>query len=193
MKMKKISWLWIKNHPEKNTLPVPTLLTPSTRLGYIYTHTNIHWVIKIHSLWWFFISSWSHLEVWTNGNFPDSVQVKAAGVLEGYLTHELIYMSFLNTLEDYCQGRDEYCDKLRNYLVANTKWINKMSKKLRKTSPFWHQVFFIWYYLKRINFEELFALGRVVLRANGRTGCGLETSSNEYRPLNGQLWFLVSH
>ena len=89
----------------------------------------------------FFLFSWANFEVWTNGEFPDTIQVKAAGFLEGYLTHELIYMSFLNTLQDYCKGRDEYCEKLRSHLAANSKWISKMCSKLRKTSPFWHQVF----------------------------------------------------
>lgn len=87
-----------------------------------------------------FVYRWANFEVWTNEEFSDTLQVKAAGFLEGYLTHELIYMSFLNTLQDYCKGRDEYCDKLRSHLVANSKWISKMCQKLRNTSPFWHQV-----------------------------------------------------
>jgi len=85
-------------------------------------------------------TGWANFEVWTNGEFPDTIQVKAAGFLEGYLTHELIYMSFLNTLQDYCKERDEYCNKLRAHLAANSKWVNKMCGKLRNTSPFWHQV-----------------------------------------------------
>nr|CAH0106100.1 unnamed protein product [Daphnia galeata] len=85
-------------------------------------------------------TGWATFEVWTNGNFPDTVQSKAAGFLEGYLTHELIYFSYLNTLQDYCKGRDGYCSKLRTFLATNTKWVNKMYTKLRNTSPFWHQV-----------------------------------------------------
>lgn len=83
---------------------------------------------------------WANLEIWTNGNYPDQVQVRAAGFLEGFLTHELIYMSFVNTLSDYCEGRPAYCDKIRDYLSTNTKWVMKMYKKLRSTSSYWHQV-----------------------------------------------------
>lgn len=83
--------------------------------------------------------------MWTNGNFPDTVQVKAAGFLEGYLTHELIYLSYLNTLQDYCTGRDAYCSKLRTFLATNTQWAMKMYKKLRDRSPFWHQVNALFY------------------------------------------------
>ena len=42
---------------------------------------------------------WATFEVTTNGNYPDSVQVRAAGFLEGYLSHELIYLNYLNTLD----------------------------------------------------------------------------------------------
>lgn len=85
-------------------------------------------------------TGWANLEIWTNGNYPDQVQVRAAGFLEGFLTHELIYMSFINTLSDYCEGRPAYCDKIRDYLSTNTKWVMKMYKKLRSTSSYWHQV-----------------------------------------------------
>jgi Phospholipase B len=61
-------------------------------------------------------------------------------MLEGYLTHEIIYMYYLNTLQDYCEGRDEYCSKIRHFLATNSKWVKKMYKKLRNTSSYWHQV-----------------------------------------------------
>jgi len=86
------------------------------------------------------LNRWANFEVWTNGEFPDTIQVKAAGFLEGYLTHELIYYAYLNTLQDYCEGRETYCGKLRSFLATNTKWVMKMYNKLREKSPFWHQV-----------------------------------------------------
>lgn len=108
--------------------------------GYV-TFLFIFPVLHVISLLLYLFVRWANFEVWTNGNFPDSIQSKAAGFLEGYLTHELIYFSYLNTLQDYCKGRDGYCSKLRTFLATNTKWVNKMYTKLRNTSPFWHQVF----------------------------------------------------
>jgi len=120
-------------------------------------------------------TGWASFEVWTNGEFSDSLQVKAAGFLEGYLTHELIYMSFLNTLQDYCKDRDEYCNKLRSHLVKNSKWVNKMCGKLRNTSPFWHHV--------ALFYEQMEGLAAGWQKASLATG----HSMGDY----GFLWFNI--
>ena len=90
--------------------------------------------------WETFNFRWATFEVSTNGSFSDSVQVRAAGFLEGYLSHELIYLNYLNTLDETCVGNEAYCNKVNTWLATNTKWAKEMYTKLRNTEPFWHQV-----------------------------------------------------
>ena len=93
--------------------------------------------------WETFNFRWATFEVSTNGSFSDSVQVRAAGFLEGYLSHELIYLNYLNTLDETCVGNEAYCNKVNTWLATNTKWAKEMYTKLRNTEPFWHQVSYI--------------------------------------------------
>ena len=83
---------------------------------------------------------WATFEVSTNENYSDSVQVRAAGFLEGYLSHELIYLNYLNTLDGFCIGNEILCENLNNYLETNTEWAKEMYTASRNADPFWHQV-----------------------------------------------------
>lgn len=51
--------------------------------------------------------------------YPDYVQAKATGYLEGSLTWRLIYWHWKNKVENTCAGRKNYCDQLRKYLKEN--------------------------------------------------------------------------
>jgi len=94
---------------------------------------------------------WAVLEVETQAEFPDIVQAKAAGYLEGSLTWQMIYWHWKNTVENTCNGRKKFCDKLRKYLEENADEIKRIAKREDEVDPFWHQVINIFirlYYLK---------------------------------------------
>uniref|UniRef100_T1IJU9 Phospholipase B-like n=1 Tax=Strigamia maritima TaxID=126957 RepID=T1IJU9_STRMM len=83
---------------------------------------------------------WSYLEVSTNGSYPDKMQAYAAGIVEGYLTYQLIYKHWINTVEGYCNDEAEYCAKLKNYLAINSDWMKKQIALSHGNDPYWHQV-----------------------------------------------------
>jgi len=62
------------------------------------------------------------LDVTTSGSYPDYVQAYAAGVVEGHLTAEFIDMSWMNTVQGYCNysNLNPYCQRLWIYLKVNT-------------------------------------------------------------------------
>lgn len=76
----------------------------------------------------------------TQAEYPDHVQAKAAGYLEGSLTWQMIYWHWKNIVENTCNGRKKFCDKVRKYLKDNAMTIKQKAIKYDKTDPFWHQV-----------------------------------------------------
>ena len=89
-------------------------------------------------------SSWSYLEVYTNGSYGDSIQAYAAGLSEGYITKDLIEMAWHNTMDGYCTNTSTkplsaFCMKLQKYLNDNMDWVTSNFFQ-EETSPYWHQV-----------------------------------------------------
>ena len=57
-------------------------------------------------------------------------QARAAGFLEGYVTSELIYYQYLNTIVGRCDGKQELCDKISGWVRDNDDWVSsQMSQK----------------------------------------------------------------
>merc|ERR1712226_263403 len=52
-------------------------------------------------------TGWSFIEIQTDPKFPDKIQAFAAGYLEGYLSADLIYLFWRNTVENTCNGKDK--------------------------------------------------------------------------------------
>uniref|UniRef100_A0A8C6RSF5 Phospholipase B-like n=2 Tax=Nannospalax galili TaxID=1026970 RepID=A0A8C6RSF5_NANGA len=87
-------------------------------------------------------TGWAFLDLGTNGNYNDSLQAYAAGVVEASVSEELIYMHWMNTVVNYCgpfEYEVGYCEKLKNFLDANLVWMQK-EMELSRDSPYWHQV-----------------------------------------------------
>ncbi|CAG2100800.1 unnamed protein product [Medioppia subpectinata] len=84
-------------------------------------------------------TGWANLELQTFDRFSDEVQSSMAGVLEGYITGELIHMSFRNIAEGSCDGEKRFCELLKQFVTNNTKFINEMIAK-NKDSDYWHQL-----------------------------------------------------
>ena len=44
-----------------------------------------------------------------------------------------------NTVEDTCQGREKYCQRVRDFLTINDEWVRKQAEEY-DFEPYWHQV-----------------------------------------------------
>ena len=89
------------------------------------------------------------LDVETNnydhGRFNDSMKAYAAGLAEGYITRDLIYLHWENTQTGSCEEPySPYCQRLRHFLQKNLNWM-KTSIKNNPGDPYWHQVSYIIY------------------------------------------------
>ncbi|XP_015379171.1 PREDICTED: putative phospholipase B-like lamina ancestor isoform X2 [Diuraphis noxia] len=90
------------------------------------------------------------LEVETQAEYPDYVQAKAAGYLEGSLTWRMIYWHWKNTVENTCIGRKNFCERIRKYLEENAEEIKRTAKRRGESDPFWHQVDMFYMQLKAL-------------------------------------------
>jgi hypothetical protein len=70
--------------------------------------------------------------------FP--LQSYAAGYLEGLITSELLHMHWLNTVDGYCRGKEELCQKILDFVNQNLEWVKYKIKHHRSSDPYWHQV-----------------------------------------------------
>lgn len=86
-----------------------------------------------------FFYRWSFLEVYANESFPDGSQAKAAGMVEGFLTGELMYKAYENTKAGYCDSDPDYCLKLGRFLGENLKWISAQIAN-NPGNKYWYQV-----------------------------------------------------
>ncbi|KAM5237747.1 putative phospholipase B-like 2 [Ctenodactylus gundi] len=87
-------------------------------------------------------TGWAFLELGTNGDYNDSLQAYAAGVVEASVSEELIYMHWMNTMVNYCgpfEYEVGYCERLRSFLESNLAWMQGEMERHRD-SPYWHQV-----------------------------------------------------
>ncbi|XP_004635999.1 putative phospholipase B-like 2 [Octodon degus] len=87
-------------------------------------------------------TGWAFLELGTSGNYNDSLQAYAAGVVEASVSEELIYMHWMNTMVNYCgpfEYEVGYCERLKGFLEANLEWMQQEMER-QQDSPYWHQV-----------------------------------------------------
>ncbi|GIY08069.1 putative phospholipase B-like 2 [Caerostris extrusa] len=83
---------------------------------------------------------WSYLEVKSNSLFPDPIQAYAAGLVEGYLTSNLLKKHWSNLAADYCTNEKNFCRHLQNFLEQNLDFINKNIRTKRSYDVYWHQI-----------------------------------------------------
>lgn len=76
----------------------------------------------------------------TNDAEPDEVQAYSAGVAEGILTHDLIYMHWFNTLGDFCNDKKDVCQRIDDFVQQNLEWVKGNVEKHANTVDYWHQV-----------------------------------------------------
>ena len=55
----------------------------------------------------------------------DEEMAYLAGLAEGIHTGELIYMSYKNTINDFCEQESSFCQKLQTFLDSNMKFLKE--------------------------------------------------------------------
>uniref|UniRef100_A0A0N5AVB9 Phospholipase B-like n=1 Tax=Syphacia muris TaxID=451379 RepID=A0A0N5AVB9_9BILA len=86
------------------------------------------------------ITGWSFLEIETMAEYPPEEQAYAAGVLEGFLTKELIGYHLENTVLHSCENYTIYCDKLHNFMHENMNWIRETLSTKSPNDAYWAQI-----------------------------------------------------
>ncbi|XP_047994742.1 putative phospholipase B-like 2 [Leguminivora glycinivorella] len=86
-----------------------------------------------------FQNGWAYLEVNTQAKYADSQQAYAAGYLEGYLSHDLIWMHWCNILQGFCKNRLDICQMVDDFVDANEEYM--LTEALdNPEEPYWYQV-----------------------------------------------------
>ncbi|XP_050353907.1 putative phospholipase B-like 2 [Nymphalis io] len=84
-------------------------------------------------------TGWAFLELHTSTDSSDEKQAYAAGVLEGFLTRDLIWMHWQNMLKGYCYNKTEICGLIEDFVDKNEDYISSMVLA-NPTDPYWYQM-----------------------------------------------------
>ncbi|XP_063605889.1 putative phospholipase B-like 2 isoform X2 [Penaeus indicus] len=121
----------------------PALLSVS------FDGTNFHlndgitknWVARGNFTDHTFEDGWGYLEIETNPAYPDTIQAYAAGFAEGASSQDMIYKSYRNTLEGFCEWKSQkFCDNLREFLKKNIQWMKSMIALKRRSCPVFYNI-----------------------------------------------------
>ncbi|XP_021942311.1 putative phospholipase B-like 2 isoform X2 [Zootermopsis nevadensis] len=80
------------------------------------------------------------------------LQAFGAGYVESFLTYDVMYKHWYNTLHDFCGVRRELCRKVQDHLDRNLIWVNDMITNQSNTEPYWHQVNLFYEQLKGLEY-----------------------------------------
>mmetsp|Transcript_30716 Transcript_30716/g.80404 ORF Transcript_30716/g.80404 Transcript_30716/m.80404 type:complete len:565 (+) Transcript_30716:27-1721(+) len=84
------------------------------------------------------ITGWGVLDVRTNGRYSDAEQHRAAGIVEGVLTADQIYPTYLNNLAFTFRGTPPA--KVVQFLAAQETWAKAQVQAAKSSDPFWTHV-----------------------------------------------------
>ncbi|CAJ0581723.1 unnamed protein product, partial [Mesorhabditis spiculigera] len=93
-------------------------------------------------------TGWAFLEIETNGEQTPFEQAYAAGYLEGTLTRKLIEHQLHNVLSNFCTGKEEYCEKLREFVKENQAWTQEFLTKTPTEDPYYSAIHRTYYQLQ---------------------------------------------
>ncbi|XP_025421443.1 putative phospholipase B-like 2 isoform X2 [Sipha flava] len=68
------------------------------------------------------------------------MQAYAAGLLEGWITADLINSYWYNVFQTFCVGRSDLCVKLNEYMHSNREWIISQVMLKNGSDAYWYQV-----------------------------------------------------
>ena len=75
-----------------------------------------------------------------NISYLPSLQARAAGYLEGWVTRDLVRMQYLNTIVGRCDGKEALCQRISDWVGQNTLWVRARIEELRRKEAYWHHV-----------------------------------------------------
>eukprot|EP01088_Endostelium_zonatum_P017361 TRINITY_DN508_c1_g1_i1.p1 TRINITY_DN508_c1_g1~~TRINITY_DN508_c1_g1_i1.p1 ORF type:complete len:545 (-),score=115.19 TRINITY_DN508_c1_g1_i1:56-1690(-) len=82
---------------------------------------------------------WGKLHITTNAQYGDDIQLRAAGILEGYLTADRIYQHYTNLLPVFFPN-GQMTASVKNWFEAQNTWIRSEIKNNAHSDPYWGQV-----------------------------------------------------
>jgi len=85
-------------------------------------------------------TGWGFLQVETNTEVADEIQAHGAGYFEGYVTAELVYMAYQNTIIGQCDGKEALCEKIDKWLAESIEWMEGKVEYHGNNRPYWHHV-----------------------------------------------------
>jgi hypothetical protein len=88
--------------------------------------------------------SWANLELQTFDTTSEEDQSYKAGFLEGYITGELIEMSYETLGQEFCINNTFFCQSFRTFVEENTVFIKSQIKKYSETDDYWHQIHLVY-------------------------------------------------
>ena len=74
---------------------------------------------------------------WNISHFK--LQARAAGYLEGWVTRDLVRMQHSNTIVGRCDGKEDLCQRIQDWVGQNTLWVRGKINTLRRKEEYWHQ------------------------------------------------------
>jgi len=84
-------------------------------------------------------TGWGRLEVETSELYQDAIQAYGAGYLEAYITYDVIWLSWYNTIVNtFSNGKMPA--NLKDWFSQNLNWVTAQSTILKKRDPYWAQV-----------------------------------------------------
>jgi len=101
---------------------------------------GLNWVAKARYQNFVNKTGWAFVEVESKTTWPDEMQAYAAGMAEGYLTKDLIYDFWRNTIENYCDDKPKVCRYIQKFVSQNVEWTAKSAQKNKAINPYWYQV-----------------------------------------------------
>ncbi|XP_038075350.1 putative phospholipase B-like 2 [Patiria miniata] len=84
-------------------------------------------------------TGWNYLTVSTSPEYNDTLQAYAAGLVEGFLTADYIYMEWFNTMASFCHYMTSDCLKIQAFLTENLEWMEQQVKA-NPNDPYFYQM-----------------------------------------------------
>ncbi|XP_075218660.1 putative phospholipase B-like 2 [Lycorma delicatula] len=85
-------------------------------------------------------TGWNIFELWANDKYDDETQAYYAGYAEGCLTSQFIYQHWYNIRTKFCEGKEDACEKINDFIKQNKIWIDKMITNNKNESSYWWQI-----------------------------------------------------
>jgi hypothetical protein len=84
-------------------------------------------------------TGWARFLLETSGVYEDSIQAYGAGYLEGFVTADIIYSSWYNSIMNSYNGK--FPDDVNDWFSANNAWVEgQIVKSENRADAYWNQI-----------------------------------------------------